>query len=265
MSGINIDDKTLVRFFYKSKKNFMAEMQGKMKPEQMDQAIDMFFSPKRKKFTEQEKEERKRRILNQIQRINRDFGISKNLIKINQKSQDQVDLLVRESEFSKNRKDKLRIFLIELIRWRKYFESLTYEQLRAMEGIYWDVTVHALNGLTPLPSTLLGRWVSGDVPARKPADAFMNDIIAKIKNEDKKLLFMDAYYLDKTGKKYVLKKSITEEQKSEMRKIMNEISYCNKSGTKYIDFLKYLIAEKVVELKVQYSTLGKCKYYKINI
>lgn len=265
MSSINIDDKTLIRYFFKSKKNFMSEMQGKMKPELMDQAIKMWFSPKRRKFTDQEKEERRRRILNQIQRTNREFGISKNSIKINQKSLDQVDLLVQESVFSKNRKEKLRIFLIELIRWRKYFESLTYEQLRAMEGIYWEVSVHALNGLTPLPSSLLGRWVSGDVPARKPVDAFMNDIIAKIKNDDRKLLFMNAYYLDKTGKKYVLKKSVTEEQKSEMRKILNEISYSNKSGTKYIDFLKYLIDKKMVELKVQYSTLGKCKYYKINI
>lgn len=107
-----------------------------------------------------------------------------------------------------------------------------------MAGIYWDVSVHAFDGLTPLPSSLLGRWVSGDVPARKPVNTFMN-----------------AYYLDKTGKKYVLKKSITEEQKSEMRKILNEINYRIKSGTKYIDFLKYLINKKVVELKVQKAVL----------
>lgn len=265
MSGISLDERTLTRFFFKSKKNFISEMQGKMKPEMLDKAVEMYFSPKRRKFTDEEKTERKKRILNQVNRINRDFGIKKLSYKIKQESLDHVEQLVQESDFSKNRKEKLKLFLFELIRWRQYFDNLTYEQLRAMEGIYWDISIHALNGLTPLPSSLLGRWVSGDVPDRKPADAFMNDIIAKIKDESTRAMFMGAYYLDKTGKKYVLKKSLTEEQKSEMRKTLNEIGYCNKSGTKYIDFLKYLIKKKIVELKVQYSSLGKCKYYKINI
>lgn len=68
----------------------------------------MYFLPKRKKLTDQEKEERKQCILNQIKRVNREFSKSKSTIKGSQKSQNQVDLLVRESSFSKNRKEKLK-------------------------------------------------------------------------------------------------------------------------------------------------------------
>jgi hypothetical protein len=47
--------------------------------------------------------------------------------------------------------------------------------------------------------------------------------------------------------------------------VLESIEYSNKSGTKYIDFMKYLIKKEVIELKVNYSTHGRCNYYKINL
>ena len=47
--------------------------------------------------------------------------------------------------------------------------------------------------------------------------------------------------------------------------ILKKIGYINKSGTKYIIFLKYLIEKGVLELEQKYSTNGICKYYKIQL
>jgi hypothetical protein len=137
--------------------------------------------------------------------------------------------------------------------------------MRAMEAIYWDFSVHVFNNHIPLPTTLLGRWVSGDLPARKPVERFEEDILNKIECDTDRELFIDSYYLDCTGKRYVLKKTVTEEKKLAMRKVLKSIGYANKSNTKYIEFMKYLIKKEVIELKVVYSTHGRCNYYKINL
>lgn len=68
---------------------------------------------------------------------------------------------------------------------------------------------------------------------------------------------MNAYYLDCTGKRYVLKKSVDDEEKQAIKKVLDSIGYSNKSGTKYVDFMKYLIKKEVLELIVSYSTHGK--------
>lgn len=192
-------------------------------------------------------------------------GIRKGFIKLNKKTLERIDQLVEESSFSKNRKLKLRIFLLEMATWKLYLKHLPFEQMMAMEALYWDISANLFNKYIPLPTVLLGRWVSGDIPARKPAERFEQDIIAKLECDTDRELFLNAYYLDRTGTRYVLKKTVTDEEKLAMRKILRSINYANKSSTKYIDFMKYLIQKEVIELKLSYSTHGRCNYYKINL
>lgn len=192
-------------------------------------------------------------------------GIRKGFIKLNEKTLERIDQLVEESSFSKNRKLKLRIFLLEMATWKLYLRHLPFEQIMAMEALYWDLSVHVFNNFIPLPTVLLGRWVSCDIPARKPVDRFKQDIIAKLESDTDRELFLNSYYLDRTSKRYVLKKTVTDEEKLAMRKILRSINYANKSSTKYIDFMKYLIKKGVIELKLAYSTYGRCNYYKINL
>jgi hypothetical protein len=154
---------------------------------------------------------------------------------------------VKESSFTKNRKNKLKVFLLEMVSWRQYLKYITFEQIRVMEAIYWDFSVHVIKNHIPLPTTLLGRWVSGDLPARKPVGRFEEDILNKIECDTDRELFMNSYYLDCTGKQYVLKKTVTEEEKLAIRKVLKSIGYANKSNTKYIEFMNYLIKKEIIE------------------
>jgi hypothetical protein len=265
MYSSNIDQRFLVKLLFKNKNIFIKKSKGILSPEAIDYAIQTYFSPKKRKFTDAERAERKKQILYQVNLLNYEFDIFQCSFKYMEKDIEQVEQLISESGFTKSRKEKLRFFLLSMIRWSRFIENLSYEHLKALEGIYWDLSIHVANGLTPLPATLMGHWVSCDLPARKSAERFERDIINKLLNVIDRALFMNSYYLDKTGSMYILKKSVTDEDKEIMRAILEHIGYINNSGTKYIDFLKYLIKKDAVELKVQYSTHGKCKYYKINI
>lgn len=255
----------LAKIAFGNRQSFISECGGNIDQTLIDRAVRLWFSPRGRKLTEVERTERKRRVLKQVRDMNYRIGLGKSSIKLSEKTLGRIDQLVEASCFTKNRKAKLRVFLFEMARWRRYITNMPVEQLYAMDAIYWDFSVHVINNHIPLPSSLLGSWVSGDVPARKPAERFEQEILNRLKDDAAVKLFRDSYYLDRTGRRYVLRRSVTEQERRVMEKALRSIGYSNKSGTKYREFMKYLISRGVVELKVSYSTHGRCNYYTINI
>lgn len=175
--------KTLVKIAFKNKEEFISVFQGKDKPEVMELGLKLWFSPKGRKFGDEEHWERKKRILRQVNCMNWETGYGKSSIKLKEQTLTRIEQLVEESGFTKNRKQKFRVFLNEMATWQQYIKRLPFEQLRAMEAIYWEFSVHIFHTLVPLPSVLIGRWVSGDIPARKSIKRFEKDIIEKIKTK----------------------------------------------------------------------------------
>ncbi len=181
------------------------------------------------------------------------------------KAREKINRIVSESHFNSNRREKLRHFLEELYRWKRYLESLTCEQLQAYDCIYWDFSSNVLNGLIPLPIVLLGRWASDHLPTRKDEAAFRRDILEKIENSDLREFVKNSYVMSESGKEYLLKRGLSEQWVKALKNILDSIHYRNRSATKYRVLMDYLIRKGIIVKGVNYSTRGRCNYYRVEL
>ena len=173
-----------------------------------------------------------------------------------------IDKLVEESPFKKNRKRRLRLFLVCLYQWHNYLIKLSEIQQDNYNQIYRDFKENIYRkNLVPLPVALMGRWAGLYIPGRIPADKVKSGEARKSGIDDK---ILNRYCIDKTGRFYVLRKNLNEEEIHFLEYFfIKQMKYRNKSTTKYIFFLDYLIGRRVLTPIVNYSTNCKCKYYKV--
>jgi len=84
---------------------------------------------------------------------------------------DNINLIIQElvdkSHFKKNRKRRLRLFLINLYQWEYYIRNLPEKVSKIYDNIYNKFSYYINNeNLTPLPVALMGRWASLYIPGR---------------------------------------------------------------------------------------------------
>jgi len=170
-----------------------------------------------------------------------------------------IQELVEKSPFKKNRKRRLRLFLISLYQWDYYLRNLPENILILYDHIYYNFSYYINNNnLTPLPVALMGRWAGLYIPGRIPVNKIAN---GKLHVPEYILKY---YQVDKTRRFYVLSKGLTNEEINILeRYFIEHLKYCNRSRSKYIFFLKYLIKEGILEPVINYSTNCKCRYYKL--
>lgn len=206
-------------------------------------------------------------------KVKKDFALSginrlRNIFRYNRKMskyiipkdiEDRINTIVNESPFKKNRKRRLRFFLEKLHEWDYFTHHLPKEIVKLYDTIYLDFAQNIERGLTPLPIALMGRWVCSYIPGRIP--------VSKILGEKPTLTYgiIEQYYqIDSAGRFYVLKRNLDDKAIENLEKIfIGQLGYRNKSTSKYIFLLNYLIKIGLLTKCGNYSTNCKCNHYRI--
>ncbi len=179
------------------------------------------------------------------------------------KVMERITRFATESHFTKNRKEKLSCFMVELYRWKNYLSNLTYAQLRQYDCLYWNFSDYIMSEYYPLPVSLISKWVTQHIPLRKEAIRFKQDILDRVNHPEIREFLLRCYSLNTAGTEFLLEKNLPCEVLSHLEKILRKINYRNNSKSKYRIYMEYLISKGILEKSVNYSTKGRCNYFKI--
>ncbi|MFC1671477.1 hypothetical protein ACFL20_13885 [Spirochaetota bacterium] len=180
----------------------------------------------------------------------------------------KIQRIASKSPFTKNRKEKLVDLMENIYWWKETFMLTSRKSVSHLNAIFPNIDEKLFDGLTPIPYSMLSRWISSHVPLRKPVGKFQKDIIEKIGNSLLEEFFFRSYRLDSTGEKYVLKNGLSDYYKKVLWNILEGIGYTNQSGSKYKVYLDFLIREgTLVKRPIPDLIINQqgIRYYMVNL